>query len=99
MSRPRVPDDFISVDRALLEALERRDVDAVRGTLEFHLLDAALGLVLDVEPDHRFGPLLVAARGIGLTLEPVVDGRIVRPALLLGRPATPALTTSNLSAR
>jgi DNA-binding GntR family transcriptional regulator len=100
MSRPRVPEDFVSIDRALLDALEARDAAAVRAALEFHLLDAALGLVLDVEPDHRFGPLLVAAHGLGLAIDHLDDGRIERPAVLRreGPPAL-ALSTSNLRAQ
>ncbi|MGA8644488.1 hypothetical protein [Candidatus Binatus sp.] len=39
------------------------------GLLEFHLTDAALGLVLDVDPDHKFDSLLIALRGLGIELE------------------------------
>jgi DNA-binding GntR family transcriptional regulator len=97
MSRPRVPTDFVSVDRALLEALGSHRPEEVRAVLEFHLLDAALGVVLDVEPDHRFGPLLLAARGNGVEID-VVDGGFVRRPATLRRTARSSipLETSNL---
>jgi hypothetical protein len=34
--------------------------------LEFHLLDAALGLILDVEPDYEFVSLAVTLTGLGI---------------------------------
>ncbi|MFZ2061669.1 MAG: hypothetical protein WAU82_11710 [Candidatus Binatus sp.] len=49
------------------------------GLLEFHLTDAALGLVLDVDPDHKFDSLLIALRGLGIELEFGADGKIYRP--------------------
>lgn len=100
MSRPRVPDDFLSVDRALLAALRARHPAEVRWILEFHLLDSAIGLILDVEPDHQFGPLVSVAQTNGVTLEVDSNGCARRPAQVwLNRDAEsswPSLQTSNL---
>jgi DNA-binding GntR family transcriptional regulator len=99
MSRPRVPEDFISLDQKLFDALSRRDRATARALLEFHLIDQAIGLVLDVDPDHTFGPLLRAARGSGLEIKAHEDGRIERPApLMITRPGVQLqqLETTNL---
>lgn len=99
MSRPRVAGDFVDVDWRLVEAIERRDAAMARGISELHLIDATIGLVLDVEPDHRFGPLLTAARGAGIDIETAPDGSIRRPARIRWRQPVagmPAITTSNL---
>lgn len=84
MSTPRAPEDFIALDRALLQALRDRSADETRALLQLHLLDAALGIVLDVEPDHRFGPLLAAASGSGVTID-TVDGGIIRTLARIDR--------------
>lgn len=101
MSRPRVPEDFLALDRMLLQAVRAGDGEWAKRTLQFHLLDAAIGLILDVEPDHRFGPLpaAVAASGMELVVRP--DRRIARPAPLRWVDSSvvsvmPGLQTSNL---
>lgn len=69
-SRPEVPEDFTHVDRVFLEAIRERDAELAKQILEFHLIDAAVGMILDKEPDHTFGPLLIAARGVGIEIKP-----------------------------
>jgi DNA-binding GntR family transcriptional regulator len=99
MSRPRVPEDFIDVDRLILEATERRDPDLMRQLTQFHLIDAAIGLILDVEPDHRFDPLLVAATGVGISIATDREQQIRRPTEIAwaGESVLPAdLSTTNL---
>jgi DNA-binding GntR family transcriptional regulator len=68
MTQPRVTDDFVDLDRQLLEAMRAQDGVLAKQLLEFHLIDAALGLILAVEPDHEFAALPRAAAGIGVTM-------------------------------
>jgi len=69
-SRPEVPGDFTHVDRVFLAAIRDRDGGLAKQLLEFHLIDAAMGMILDKEPDHTFDSLLTAARGVGIEIEP-----------------------------
>ncbi len=78
MSRPRTAADFLHSDTRLLDALRTGDGDAAKQLLEFHLIDAALGLILEVDPEHVFEPLLRAAQGIGVTIHSD-DGRVQPP--------------------
>lgn len=98
-SRPSTPEDFVSVDRLMLAAIRDLDTHGVRQLLEFHLLDAAIGLVLDDDPDHEFSALILALDGLGIQLDHD-HGRVRRPAVVrwAGRPATwpKPLETSNL---
>jgi len=68
MTQPRVTEDFVDLDRRLLEAMRAHDGSLAKQLLEFHLIDAALGLILAVEPDHEFGALIRAAAGIGIEI-------------------------------
>ncbi|MBS1860094.1 MAG: GntR family transcriptional regulator [Actinobacteria bacterium] len=98
MSRPRVPEDFVELDRALLEAMREGDARRARDIFEFHLIDAAVGLVLDVDPDHAFDPLLVAMRGAGILIE-TDEARMQRPAAISWAdpaPDLPPMKTFNL---
>ena len=101
MSRPGVPDDMIAFDRALLDALESGERLQARLLYELHLLDMAVGMVLDVEPDHQFGVLLAVVRVNGMEIEAMPDGRLRRPApvRLLHGVDFPPLRTSNLLLR
>ncbi|MFX1760606.1 GntR family transcriptional regulator [Rhodococcus sp. As11] len=80
LSHQRTPDDFIDVDGDLLNAIKIGDSGRVRRIMEFHLIDAALGLVLDADPDHCFDSLLVALHGRQIEIRHHPDGRIDRPA-------------------
>ncbi len=84
MSRPRVPDDLLAFDRELLKALQSGDGRRARRLYELHLLDMAVGMVLDVEPDHEFGVLLAVVRANGLEIEATPDGRLERPVRVCG---------------
>jgi hypothetical protein len=79
-SRPEVPKSFIQADAAFCEALRARDAATARQNMEFHLTDAALGLVLDIDPDHKFEALFIALRALGIELEADAGGKIRRPA-------------------
>jgi DNA-binding GntR family transcriptional regulator len=98
-SRPQVPEHFTHVDRLLLEAMKKGEAELARHVMEFHLADAAIGITLDKDPDYRFDALLVALEGLGIDLDPVVDGVLPRPVEIRWRhaaPAMPELETSNL---
>jgi DNA-binding GntR family transcriptional regulator len=68
LTQPRVANDFIKLDRQLLEAVKDHDGDLAKQVLEFHLIDMALGLILAVEPDHVFQALPRAAYGLGIRM-------------------------------
>ncbi|MEV7005073.1 GntR family transcriptional regulator [Streptosporangium sp. NPDC051022] len=101
LSHPGTPEDFTAADRIFLEAIRDGDAVLARQILEFHLIDAALGLVLDGSPDHVFDALPMTARGLGIELETGPDRRIERPARLrwLRQEVRHdlALTTTNLT--
>ncbi|MGN6782491.1 MAG: GntR family transcriptional regulator [Marmoricola sp.] len=65
-SRPPAIGEFVALDRIFLDAIESRQGEVARHVLEFHLFDAALGLVLEVEPDYAFDALHISLRGIGI---------------------------------
>jgi DNA-binding GntR family transcriptional regulator len=101
MSRPRVPEDLLAVDRELLSALEVGDGPRARRLYELHLIDMAIGMVLDADPEHRFDVLLRVARANGIAIQAAPDGRVVRPARVswaTPRIKLPLLQTSNLRA-
>lgn len=98
--RPQATEDFNDIDRLYLEALEQRDGSRARMLLELHLIDAALGLCHQTQPDFSPAALLMAAQGMGIEIE--CDERKVplRPARIRWRsrdiPDVPPLKTSNL---
>lgn len=100
LSRPEVPEDFTNVDRMFLEAMRSGDTELTRQLLEFHLIDAAIGLVSEGAPDHRYDALLVATRGVGIDLTVQADNSIRRPAPIRwfrsGAHTIPSITTANL---
>ncbi|TSD40258.1 GntR family transcriptional regulator [Rhodococcus sp. KBS0724] len=99
LSHQRTPDDFIDLDQDLLEAIIARNAVSARRIMEFHLTDAAIGLVLDADPDHEFDSLLIALRGREIVIEHDALGRINRPAKIYwidSDPVLPARMTSNL---
>jgi DNA-binding GntR family transcriptional regulator len=98
-SRPDAPEDFTSVDRMFLDAIRAGDADLTRQLLEFHLIDAAIGLVSETEPDHRYSALLLATRGAGIVLGTQPDGTILRPTTIRWERTDgpmPAIRTVNL---
>jgi DNA-binding GntR family transcriptional regulator len=99
-SRPRTPEGLLRTDELYLAAMRQRDAELVRQLLEFHLLDAALGLVLDFDPDYRFDALLLALHGNGIELDHDSKGR-VRPSAKVrwtrrNAVTIPAITTAHL---
>ncbi len=99
MSRPRVPEEILSVDRELLAALAAGGAASARHIYEFHLIDAGIGMVLDVDPDHRFDVLLRVAEANDILIDASPDGAIKRPARLSWRRPSidlPPLSSSNL---
>ncbi len=99
LSHHRAPEDFIELDQDLLDAITERRTGSARRVLEFHLIDAALGLVLDADPDHEFDSLLVALKGRDIVLEHDDAGRVPRPARIYWLDhdeVLPERTTSNL---
>lgn len=99
-SRPPAVADFTWLDRIFLDAVRERNGDRARHLLEFHLLDAAIGLVAEVEPDHRFDSLLVTLAGMGVEVGGLDFHNLRRPATFRWRretpPGLPELKTSNL---
>ena len=98
MGRVAVARDFIELDRLLLAAIRAGDAKQAKRLQEFHVIDAAIGMALDIDPDHAFGPLVDAARGIGITIVTGSSGRIAPPTTIAwDRPLRgfPALETAN----
>ncbi|PVX59529.1 GntR family transcriptional regulator [Rhodococcus globerulus] len=74
-TRPLALEDVTEVDRMFLDAVRRHDVDSARALLQFHLIDAALGIVRTSAPEHTFVPLLAAIEGTGFEFAGITDGR------------------------
>lgn len=74
-SRPASLSDFTDADRVFLAAVSQRRNEAAAGIMQYHLLDAAIGLIRDVEPDYRFDPLLVICEALDIELSERSDGR------------------------
>jgi DNA-binding GntR family transcriptional regulator len=79
MSRPRVAQEVVDIDRRIVDALSERDGDRAKRLMQLHLIDWAVGLILDVEPDHRFDLLVSAASGVGITIDTDANGRMHSP--------------------
>ncbi|WP_344615020.1 GntR family transcriptional regulator [Dactylosporangium salmoneum] len=99
-SRPPAVADFTWLDRVFLDAVRARDGALARHLLEFHLLDAAIGLIAEVEPDHRYESLPVTLAGLGIEVSGLDGDGPRRPATLRWLravpPGLPELRTSNL---
>lgn len=70
-----------------------------RRLYELHLIDMAIGMVLDAEPDHRFDVPLRVASANGVIVEAASDRRVERPARVRWTtpgPQLPLIETSNL---
>jgi hypothetical protein len=98
-SRPQIPEDFTNVDRCFLEAIKSRDAQLARYWLEFHLIDAGLGLALDIDETHVPSALLLAAKGAGIDIDCSAE-HIARPVRIQWRDdydgLRPAMNTVNL---
>lgn len=100
-SRPPAVADFVWLDRVFLDAVRTRQGELARHILEFHLLDAALGLVLEIDPDYTFEALGVSLRGLGISVPELGRGPVRLPLELhWSRPLPDSfpeeLKTSNL---
>lgn len=98
--RPTAPEEFCETDRLLLDALMAKDGELAKHILEFHLVDAALGLLMDAEQNYKPHALLLAARGLGIHIECDASGIPLRPAKVDWVngvvPRLPSLLTSNI---
>jgi len=100
-SRPVALDDVTRPDRALLDALRHQDGLLAARVLEFHLIDAALTLVLETDPGHEFGALAVALDGLEIEVDGLEGphGRDGAKSMRWRRPcavAVPGLQTAHL---
>lgn len=74
-ARPRSLSDFTGADRAFLQAVSRRQGHAAARIMQFHLIDAAIGMIQDVDADYVFDPLIVTSDALEIDLAPREDGR------------------------
>ena len=74
-ARPRSLSDFTTIDRAFLKAVLSREGDAAARLMQFHLLDAAIGVIHDADADYTFDPLRVACEALDINLAQRADGR------------------------
>lgn len=100
-ARPPAVADFVWLDRVFLDALRTGKGQVARHVLEFHLLDAAVGLVLDIEPNYGFDSLAITLRGLGIEVPELGRAPLNLPLELSWRDALPddfprELKTSNL---
>ncbi|MFZ5848504.1 MAG: GntR family transcriptional regulator [Actinomycetota bacterium] len=100
-SRPPAVADFIWLDRIFLQAVAERKGQLARHLLEFHLLDAAVGLVVEIDPDYHFQALGVSLHGIGMEVPNLGTSPIARPLEVTWQREVPMelpdLKTGNLS--
>lgn len=98
-SRPASVSEFSELDRLFLEAVAAGRAEQVRQILEFHLIDAALGVIIEVLPDYPFDKLAVSLTGLGIEVEGIASGMLIRPARITwtrGPSELPTLRTSSL---
>jgi DNA-binding GntR family transcriptional regulator len=74
-ARPRALSNFTDVDHGFLHAVTTREGAAAARMMEFHLLDAAIGMIHEVDPDYVFDPLLVTCDALDIDLAERPDGR------------------------
>ncbi|MGA4688704.1 GntR family transcriptional regulator [Rhodococcus sp. AB351] len=60
--------DVVKTDAMFLAAVRDQEVLIARKLLEFHLLDAALGMIMTRDPSHTFSSLPVALEATPITL-------------------------------
>lgn len=94
-------DGFNEVDREFLNALRAGDGPLTRQLLEFHLIDAALGSVLDIDANHQFDGFAVTLRSLGIEVDGMEDAPVQRPTSVSWKRANcvsvPPIRTPNLS--
>lgn len=78
--RSRTPRDFLSLDRATVEALAAGDGLRARRILEFHLVEAAISFILAADGEHRPSLLLAVTAVNGMQIELNADGGLTPPA-------------------
>ncbi|GAA4987694.1 hypothetical protein GCM10023205_68150 [Yinghuangia aomiensis] len=91
-NRRQLPGYILDLDAAFLEALRARDGRRARRLQELHMLSSAIGLILDADPWHKFGPLVDAAAGLGITVETAEDGTLTAPVRLVWAEPLPGYT-------
>lgn len=101
-THPEALEDVTVTDGLFLAAVRDRDGERARLLLEFHLLDAALGMILADDPDHEFGSIPVVLDGMSIRLDDVDAlrrGGCARVSWDRGEVThpIPALETSNLN--
>lgn len=74
-ARPRSLHDFTDADRAFFQAVCRRQGAVAARAMQYHLLDAAIGLIREVDPDYAFDPLLVVCDALDINLLERADRR------------------------
>ncbi|UGS35888.1 GntR family transcriptional regulator [Capillimicrobium parvum] len=98
-SRPDDPAEWIELDRRTVDALEAGDGLRARQILEFHLIEAALSLVLREDPENRLATLLGAGRANGMLFGTGAHERISLPLAMwwvTPAPGLPAMATTML---
>jgi DNA-binding GntR family transcriptional regulator len=99
-SRPPALADFTMLDRVYLDALRQHDGQMAKQVLEFHLLDAALGLVRELDPEYSFDALAITLDGLEIEVDGLAQQENGKPASMRWRRAgavvLPDLETANL---
>lgn len=94
-------DGFNHVDREFLNALRSGDGELARQLLEFHLVDAAMGAVLDIDPGHTLSELAVSVQSVGMHVDGLSKSPVSRPSSITWRRAAavpvPTIKTQNLT--
>lgn len=65
-SRPLAYQEFTEVDALFLQAVIARNGPLARRLMEFHLLDAAIGLLWGVDREHSLDVLMVVSTALGI---------------------------------
>ena len=93
-------DGFNHVDREFLNALRSGDGELTRQLLEFHLIDAAMGAVLDLDPHHDFSEITSAIQSVGIDVDGLAESPVKRPTTVswrrLNAVDVPKIETQNL---
>ncbi|MFI6294848.1 GntR family transcriptional regulator [Nonomuraea sp. NPDC050790] len=85
----RIPAFAQELDLAFLRAMQAKDGARARRVQELHMLNSAVGLITDVDPWHRFGPLIDAAAGAGINIPRSAKGTLTPPVRVTWETALP----------